>query len=146
MSEDLVKQCIDLPYEDRQRLIHHLVDSLQVKPVYNTQYCNRASFLRCILENIYGERLTFDNRRKDNVWAKAMIVYQMVREGYTTIEIGRQIGLKHPAVINLRNKMTDAISLKIAYKDIIDIWKQFQNKLQDEIHKGTTEHPVCLGG
>lgn len=134
---DLLQQCLDLPYEERRRLIHHLVESLQVKPVYKSQYCNRAAFLLCILENIYGERLTFDRRTKDNIWAKSMIVYEMIQEGFTTTETGRQIGLKHPAVINLRNKMEDALSLKYAYKDIIDIWKQFQNKLQDETLKGT---------
>ena len=135
----LTDQCLALPYELRMSLAHLLIDSLQVKPVFDARYSNRAGELLCVLENIFGEKLNFDSREKNCAWAKAMISYQMTKEGFTTLEVGRQMGLDHSTIIHNRDKMETALSLSYAYRDIINIWNQFQNYLQNETHRGTDQ-------
>jgi len=98
------------------------------------------------MEEILGEPIPVKSREVRFVWARTMVAYQLTQEGYTTEEAGRMMGKTHSDIIHLRNKMQDALDYSYAYKDIIDIWKQFQKLIDHDIHKGTTENPVRLGG
>ena len=71
------------------------------------------------------------------VWVKTMVAYEMMQEGFTLAEIGRQIGRDHSTIIHYRHKMENALSLPQAYKDIIPVWEEFQKRLNDDIHEGT---------
>jgi hypothetical protein len=75
-----------------------------------------------------------------------MVAFQMCKEGYSTTEVGRQMMKDHSTIIHLRNKMQDVFELPQMYGDILEIWNRFQKQIQDDIHKGTTENPVSLGG
>lgn len=136
---NLTDQCLALPYNERVNLAHLLIDSLKTRPVFDARYSNRAGELLCILENIIGEKLSFDSQRKNCAWAKTMISYQMSQEGFTTLEIGRQMSVKHSTIIHHRDTMQSVLSMPYAYKDMINIWKQFTNQIQNETHRGTDQ-------
>lgn len=136
----LTEQCLGLPYDERMHLAHKLIDSLKIKPVFNVKYTNRAEELLCIMEDIMGEKLSFLSRKRDCNWAKVIIAYHMTtNEGFSTIETGRQMSLDHSTIIYNRNIMKNALGLKYAYRELIDIWKQFQDKLQNETYRRTDQ-------
>ena len=56
------------------------------------------------------------------------------------------IGKDHSTIIYLRDRMRDALSFRQAYWDIVKIGETFQNKINNDIHTGTTQDLICLGG
>lgn len=143
----LRERCLGLPYKDRINLCAALQESIkQERREGRNPNPSRGEILLDYLAEILGEPIPVKTRESRFVWARAMVAYQLTQEGFTTGEAGRMIGKDHSTIIHLRNKMKDALEYAYAFQDIIDIWKQFQNKLQDEIHRGTTQDLISLGG
>ena len=70
------------------------------------------------------------SRIPEHVWARTMVAYQMVKEGYTSTEIGHQMMKDHSSVTHMKNKMQDALDLPQAYRDILETWNEFQKRIQ----------------
>lgn len=134
MSEELVLACENLTLADKVKLMEHLSDMI------NSSRRQRPTPLRCSIlmgemAKVMGkESIGYESRDGDDVWARTMVAYQMLREGYSTLEIGRQMVKDHSTITYLKKKMQDVFDLPEAYGDILEIWYNFQKKLQDEIH------------
>ena len=70
----------------------------------------------------------------------------MSKEGYPTIEIGRQMMKNRTTIIHLLNKMQDVFALPQMYADVLEMWYKFQKQIEYDIHERTTENPISLGG
>ena len=138
---EFARKALDLPVEERVSLISILQASLRRHPHGNG---NRAGELLDIIGDIYGCDIPLRSRKAEYVWARAMVVYQLRQEGFTLMEIGRMMGMHHSSVFHLEGKMKDALMYSFAYRDVIDIWKQFQNRIQDDIQRGTTQDLICV--
>lgn len=137
MTERLKKFCSHLTLKEKVQVRDYLSASISLDSGGSKSPIRCSILMRDAAAVIGQDDIPTISRIPIHVWARTMVVYQMSMEGYTTIEIGDQMGKNHSSIIHMRNKMQDALSLPKAYGDIIDIWKQFQNKIQDEIHKGT---------
>ena len=74
-------------------------------------------------------KVDFFSRNPLDVWARTMVAYQMILEGYTCSEVGRQLMKDHSTITHLKKKMMDALSVPMAYQDIIPIWNEFQKRV-----------------
>ena len=127
MNGAIVRQLLDLPVEDRVDLISILQTSLRRNRHTGG---NRAEDLLDIMGDVMGEDIPLRDRTAKYVWGRAMVVYQLTREGYSLQKIGEMMGdITHASVIHLRNKVQDMLYYPVAYRDVINIWKQFQDKL-----------------
>lgn len=143
----LEQRCLEMPYRYRLNLCAALQESiLQERMDGKKPVCNRGDILLEMMGEILGEPVDLKSRDARFVWARTMVTYQLLQEGFSITEAGRMIGKDHSTVINMRMRMQDALDLPQAYKDIINIWKQFQNKIDNEIHRGTTQDLISLGG
>lgn len=142
----LTEQCLELPYKLRSELCHTLMKSIREERRRWGANNSRAEILKGYMEEILGEPYQQDSRDPIYVWARTMVSFQLGREGFTPSEIGRMLGKNHSTIIHLRHKMQDALDYAFAYKDVINIWKQFQKLIQDDIQRGTIDNPVGLGG
>ena len=137
----LTDKILGLPYQDRLSLFRSLKQSLR-RPVDS----NRGNVLLGYMEEILGEPIKLKSGLSRFVWARTMVAYQLTQERFSTLEIGRMLGKDHTTIIYMRDKMQDALSLPQAYRDILPIWNEFKKRIDNDIHKGTTENPVSLGG
>ena len=103
-----------------------------------------SKVLTALMEETIGETIPSKSRETRFVWARAMVVYQLRQEGFTLMEIGRMMGMHHSSVFHLEGKMKDALMYSFAYRDVIDIWKQFQNRINNDIQRGTTQDLICV--
>lgn len=135
----IVRKCLDLPYHERVNLYQALRESV-LKESGGRIPLNpeRGAQLLGYMEEVIGEKIPVKSRVPRYAWARTMVAYQLLQEGFTTTQAGMMIGKDHCTVIYMRHKMEDALEMAFAYKDIIHIWKQFQNKIDNEIHRGTT--------
>lgn len=146
MSGDLKQMCEGLTLQDMVELRECLTDMINSANRVSKSPL-RCSILLGDMAKVMGrESIGYFSREAGEVWARTMVAFQMRKEGYTTTEIGRQMEKDHSTITHLKNEMRDALSLPQAYGDIIEIWNRFQKQIQDDIHKGTTEHPVSLAG
>ena len=90
--------------------------------------------------------IPYEGRESHYVWARTMVAYQMSKEGYTTIEIGRQMMKNRTTIIHLLNKMQDVFAHPKMYEDVLKMWYKFQKQIEYDIHERTTENFVSLGG
>ena len=58
----------------------------------------------------------------------------MSKEGYTTIEIGRQMMKNRTTIIHLLKKMQDVFAFPQMYEDVLKIWYKFQKQIEYDIH------------
>lgn len=131
-------RCLALPYLDRVSLCEELRSSIERETETGTQTkTNRGQELLGMMEEIMGEPIPLKSRKADYVWARTMVAYQLTREGITTTEAGRMLGKDHSTITFLKEKMEAALTYSYAYKDVVDIWKQFQKRIQDETDKRT---------
>ena len=120
-------QCLSLPYLDRLNLCEELINTiLQERREKRPPHPNRCQILLEKMGQILGEPVQFKSRESKFVWARTMVAYQLTQEGFSLTETGRMIGKNHATIIHMRKKMEDALAYHYAYKDIVDIWKQFQ--------------------
>lgn len=124
-----MRQCMSLPLDEKRQLISRLQDSC----------CGHDSWRADRLMEIYG-RVTgrtpnLFSRDKDDVWAKTMVAYQLLEEGYSLAKVTEQLCRKsNSSIVHYRQRMLDALHLPQVYKDIIEIWNEFQKQIQDDIH------------
>ena len=146
MSGDLKQMCEGLTLQDMVELRECLTDMINSANRVSKSPL-RCSILLGDMAKVMGrESIGYHSRESCEVWARTMVAFQMCKEGYTTGEIGRQMEKDHSTIIHLRNKMRDVFSLPQMYGDILEIWNRFQKQIGNDIHKGTTENPVSLGG
>jgi len=147
MSEELKLMCEDLSLEDMEELKEYLSDIITSSKGGIRKTPLRCSMLLGEMADIMGEKyISYVSRIASHVWARTMVAYQMILEGYSTTEIGHQMIKDHSTITHMKVNMEDALSMPQAYQDIMPIWNEFQKRIQDDIHKGTTENPVSLGG
>ena len=128
--------CLALPYWSRVRLFNALKESI-INEADNPDHriatikeTGRGERLFQVMEDILGEPVNDNSKRPRYVWARAMIGYQLTQEGFSTTEAGEQIGRDHASVSYHNAKMRFVLDHPYAYPDIIDIWKQFQNRIK----------------
>ena len=90
--------------------------------------------------------IPYEGRESHYVWAMTMVAYQMSKEGYTTIEIGRQMMKNRTTIIHLLKKMQDVFAFPQMYENELEMWYKFQKQIEYDIHERTTENLVSLGG
>ena len=127
----LAQQCLELPYRDRLNLYTLLQESLkQERTDTHTTNTNRGGVLMGIMEEIIGEKVPVNSRKYIHSWARAMVAYQLLKEGMTTLEAGRILHRDHSTITFLKHKVQAALDYPYAYREIFYTWTQFQNKIQ----------------
>ena len=143
----LKERCLELPYTERLNLCAAIQDSiLQERRDGRNPYQNRGQILMGMMNEIQGEPVPAKSRCPRWVWSRRMVAYQLILEGYSISDIGRMLEKDHATVIQMRHRMQDAFHYSYAYQDILELWKQFQNKIDHDIHNRTDQNPISLGG
>ena len=125
MSEEFIQTCLALPPEEQKMLIARLTANVK-----GIDYGHAADLLD-IYRDVTGRKVNLFCRDQEDVWGKAMVAYQLLREGFTLQAVSRMLYRKdHSTIIRYRQKMEDAIAVPEAYRDIIEIWNNFKARIQ----------------
>ena len=131
MREDLKKMCENLSLQDKVELRDFLSDSITSSRGGIGESPLRCSILLGEMAKVMGlVNISYVSRIPEHVWARTMVAYQMIKEGYSTSEIGHQMMKDHSSVTHMKNKMQDALGLPQAYRDVLQIWDKFQKRIQ----------------
>ena len=147
MSDVLKLAVENLSLKDKVELREYLSDMINSSRRLS-QSPLRCSILMGTMAAALGweKPIPYEGREAHFVWARAMVAYQMSKEGYSTIEIGRQMMKNRTTIIHLLNKMQDVFALPQMYENELEMWYKFQKQIEHDIHERTTENLVSLGG
>lgn len=147
MSDELKLAVENLSLKDKVELREYLSDMIDSSRRLS-QSPLRCSILLGTMAAALGweHPIPYEGRESHFVWARTMVAYQMSKEGYTTIEIGRQMMKNRTTIIHLLNKMQDVFALPQMYENELEMWYKFQKQIEHDIHERTTENLVSLGG
>ena len=129
--------------EERQELLQFVNKAIE-KDNRDFQCALRGGILLGYMEEIFGHRIDLFRRDSVDVWARAMVSYRLMREGFTTTEIGVQLMKDHSTVSHLNKKMKEALDHPHYYNDILPFWQEFLNKIENDIHERPIGDPVSV--
>ena len=131
-KEEIILNCSKLSLvemEDVRNRINVLLISSRRK--YGGKSSIRSAELMKVMADVMGLNLiSLFSRESGHVWARTMVAYQMIKEGYSTSEIGGQMLKNHSTITHLKNKMEDVFAMPQAYGDILEIWNEFQKQIE----------------
>lgn len=147
MSDELKYAVENLSLKDKVELREYLSDMIN-SSMRLSQSPLRCSILLGTMAAALGweHPIPYEGREPHFVWARTMVAYQMSKEGYHTVEIGRQMMKNRTTIIHLLNKMQDVFALPQMYENELEMWYKFQKQIEHDIHERTTENLVSLGG
>ena len=147
MSDDLKLAVENLSLKDKVELREFLSDMIDSSRRLSQSPLRCSILLKTMAAALGWEHpIPYEGRESHYVWARTMVAYQMSKEGYTTIEIGRQMMKNRTTIIHLLKKMQDVFAFPQMYEDVLKMWYKFQKQIEYDIHERTTENPVSLGG
>ena len=124
---DLTRQCLSLPIEDRELLIKTLIDSVNDEVEDNGRF---SFLLRCATE-VVGDGILSKSREHPLVVGRMMVAYQMRKEGYSVVAIGRRLHKHHATIVHLLKMMEDIFSFPGCFKLEEVYWYRFQQKIEE---------------
>ena len=131
MTQELKHKCERLSLEEKMELRDYLSASIANSHMGGFHSPLRCSILLGDMAEVMGlDAIGYFSRDPMMVWARAMVAYQMIQEGYSTGEIGRQMMKDHSTIIYLRKKVQNAFDIPRAYQDILAIWNDFQKRIE----------------
>lgn len=147
MSDELKLAVENLSLKDKVELREFLSDMIDSSRRLS-QSPLRCSVLLGTMAAALGWKkpIPYEGREAHFVWARTMVAYQMSKEGYHTVEIGRQMMKNRTTIIHLLNKMQDVFAFPQMYENELEMWYKFQKQIEHDIHERTTENLVSLGG
>lgn len=92
----------------------------------------RGDELMNLMKEIVGP-IPRNSRDRLYVNARMIVAWQLRKEGYSLSYVGVAVKRDHSTVVHMTKKMQDIVEFPNAYADVIDIWKQFRNKMEYEI-------------
>ena len=147
MSDDLKLAVENLSFKDKVELREFLSDMIDSSRRLSQSPLRCSILLRTMAAALGWEKpIPYEGREPHYVWARTMVAYQMSKEGYTTIEIGRQMMKNRTTIIHLLKKMLDVFAFPQMYEDVLKMWYKFQKQIEYDIHERTTENLISLGG
>ena len=147
MSDDLKLAVENLSLKDKVELREYLSDMIDSSRRLSQSPLRCSILLETMAAALGWEHpIPYEGRESHYVWARTMVAYQMSKEGYTNIEIGRQMMKNRTTIIHLLKKIQDVFAFPQMYEDVLKMWYKFQKQIEYDIHKRTTQNPISLGG
>lgn len=122
---ELTRRCLELSLKERTRLINILQDSL----VEKEDDGSRFSVIYKAATKVCGQGILTGARDFRLVMGRRMIAYQMRKEGYSYMSIGRHLVRHHASVIHMVKMMEDILHYQWDME--MGYWRKFQNELYD---------------
>lgn len=126
MDDKLVRRCLGLPNEEKERLIRLMQETMTVE---REDDGSRLHTLYKAATNVVGGGILSDSTLRKAVIGRKMIAYKMREEGYSHKSIAEALKRSRTSARHLCNLMADALALPHIYKYEVECWNKFNELL-----------------
>ena len=85
-------------------------------------------YIRC-MSRLVGDNIVDRCREKRFVWGRNIVAYQMRMDGFSTVHIGKCLGINHSTVSYATNQVTHMLNMPGMYRDEFKLFENFQEML-----------------
>jgi chromosomal replication initiation ATPase DnaA len=124
---ELTRRCLELSLKERTRLINVLQESLNEREDDGSRF----SELYKAATKVCGQGILTSSRDFKLVMGRRMIAYQMRKEGYSLMSIGKHLIRHHASVIHMIRQMEDVMEYPKARDLEMGYWHLFEQELHD---------------
>lgn len=132
MTAEQILAAIDaLPWPDRHRVFRLIYDRV-VDNDYKDYIGIDETFARyhAAMLEISGEDCTLRCRRPAVVWARNIVAWQMTEDCFTTVQIGRRLGIDHSTVCHCRDAVRAMLRDPRFYPQEMAVFRKFKKAIQ----------------
>lgn len=131
MDGKLINQCLWLSDSDKRRLITVLEESM----VSGDSDDVRFNELLSIVESLAGKGVRTATKERYAVIGRRILAYQLRKEEYTTVKIGKLLRRNHASVSCMVSEMENALMFPKVFPEEVKMYNEFQRQLdKDEKH------------
>ena len=124
---EIIRQCLSLSRDKRERLTKLLQESLSVpEPTDEVRF----KVLYDIATEMFGNGILTGCRDYNLVLARRFIVYQMHNEGYSYPAIGKHLIRHHSSAIHMHKQMENMFEFPDYYVLEMEKWNEFQKTIK----------------
>lgn len=131
MEGKLINQCLWLSDSDKRRLITILQESMQS----NESDDQRFKELLLIAESVAGKGVKTATKERYAVIGRRILAYQLRKEEYTTVKIGKLLNRNHASISCMVAEMENALTFPKAFPEEIQMFNEFQKRLKEQERK-----------
>lgn len=130
----MIEELLILPIEERESICEALRKSIikergEIMERHSLEWKERLMELSALT---LGVKRIGNNRTRQNVIGRRMVIYELCLEGLTTTRIADLFGCTHMNIIHARKVMEDALRFPNSYKREVCYWNEFQKMLSNE--------------
>ena len=82
-----------------------------------------------VMNGIVGMDILDRCRLRPVVWARNMVFYQLVKDGYSQGQIGNLMGFDHSSVFHGKKQVENMLEMPGMYPEEIGMWQKFQKTI-----------------
>ena len=79
-----------------------------------------------VMRGVCGFDVRTRCRARDVVWARNMVCYQLLSDGFTETSVGRFVGLDHSTVHYIKGQVESMLQNPNYFRNEMAVWKKFQ--------------------
>lgn len=137
-AEEILDAIDALPWKERLWLFRNIYDRVMRRDGKEFVGIDEtfARYHKAMLD-ITGEDCTEHTRRPTVVWARNIVAWQMIEDGFTTTSIGKRLGIDHSTVSHCKSAVKEMLEYPRYYKRELGVFRKFRKTINDEIHTRT---------
>lgn len=133
---ELARQCLYLPTEERTKLINILQESIKDEESGD----GRFDIIVKSATDVVGHGVLTKSRALNCIIGRRMIAHQMREDGCSILRIAKMMKLHHASVIHMEKMMNDVIANPHIFKLEYSYWTEFKKKIKSyDIHERTAQ-------
>lgn len=79
-----------------------------------------------VMLRVSGVDVRMRSRLREVVWARNMVCYQLLSDGFTEASVGRFVGLNHSTVHYIKGQVESMLQNPNYFRNEMAVWKKFQ--------------------
>lgn len=97
----------------------------EVKPLYES----RAQYFIRVMNDIIGDNVLRRSRKRELVWGRNIVAYQMKREKFQSVDIAKCLGLRHCTITHAVSSVVEMLNMPGLYQNEMRLWNFFQEMI-----------------
>lgn len=82
-----------------------------------------------VMNELLGRDILERSRERELVWARYMVCYRLIEDGYTLGKTGKFMNLDHATVLHGKRQVANMLEMPQMFREEIGLWKKFTELL-----------------
>ena len=120
--KDVIRQLLEMSYDELEDVYEFIGRKLVPGPRKSDYYLRTMS-------EVVGFDVMNRSRRNDALWARYIVLYQLLEDGWNTTRAGGVFGLDHSTVSNAKIRVLQMLDMPGMYRHEYELYRDFKHRI-----------------